>query len=74
MRRPARLIFITPRKTRYIFCDRNEKEYIECTRSEITRRFHAGEAIIIEEEPEVPFFERIMGGVLSKMKGAPASA
>ncbi len=73
-RRPARLIFITPRRTRYIFCDRNEKEYIECSRSEITRRFHAGEAIIIEEEPEVPFFERIMGGVMSKMRGSTAPA
>jgi exonuclease VII small subunit len=68
-RRPARLIFISPRKTRYIFSDRNEKDYIECTRSEIARRLRAGEAVIMEEEPAVPFFERIMGGVLSRMKG-----
>jgi len=73
-RRPARLIFITPRKTRYIFSDRGEKEYIECTRPEITRRFQAGEAVVMEEEPEVPFFERIMGGVMSKMRGTPAHA
>jgi len=72
-RRPVRLIFVTPRKTRYIFCDRAEKEYIECTRSEIARRLRAGEAVVMEEEPEVPFFERIMGGVLSKMR-APAAA
>jgi hypothetical protein len=73
-RRPVRLIFISPRKTRYIFADRGEKEYIECTRSEITRRLRAGEATVMEEEPEVPFFERIMGGVVSKMRGAPAAA
>lgn len=72
-RRPARLIFISPRKTRYIFADRGEKEYIECTRSEITRRFHVGEAIYMEEEPEVPFFERIMGGVVSTMRGGAAA-
>jgi hypothetical protein len=73
-RRPARLIFITPRKTRFIFSDRGEKDYIECTRAEITRRLRTGEAVYMEEEPEVPFFERIMGGVVKKMKGATASA
>lgn len=73
-RRPVRLIFISPRKTRYIFSDRGETDYIECTRSEITRRFRTGEAVYMEEEPEVPFFERIMGGVISKMRGAAAPA
>jgi len=73
-RRPVRLIFISPRKTRYIFCDRGQKDYIECTRSEIARRLRAGEAVVMEEEPEVPFFERIMGGVIGKMRGAPAAA
>ncbi len=71
-RQPVRLIFISPRKTRYIFADRGEKTYIECTRAEITRRFRNGEAVVMEEVPEVPFFERIMGGVISKMKGAAA--
>jgi len=72
--RPVRLIFMTPRKTRYIFCDRSEKDYVECSRAEIVRRLRSGEALLMEEEPEVPFFERIMGGVISKMKaiGAPA--
>jgi hypothetical protein len=69
-RQPARLIFISPRKTRYIFADRGEKDYIECTRAEITRRLRSGEAVLMEDEPEVPFFDRIMGGVLAKMKGA----
>jgi hypothetical protein len=73
-RQPARLIFVTPRKTRFIFADRAEKEYIECTRAEITRRLRTGEAVYMDEEPEVPFFERIMGGVMSKIKGAPAPA
>ncbi|HTP60753.1 MAG TPA: DUF1631 family protein [Burkholderiales bacterium] len=72
--RPVRLIFMTPRKTRYIFRDRSEKDYIECTRNEVVRRLRTGEALLMEEEPEVPFFERIMGGVISKMKGAVAAA
>ncbi|MGQ0510516.1 MAG: DUF1631 family protein [Betaproteobacteria bacterium] len=66
--RPARLIFMTPRRTRYVFCDRGEKDYIECTRAEIGRRLRAGEAELMEEEPEVPFFERIMDGVMGRMK------
>ncbi len=65
---PARLIFMTPRKTRYIFCDRGEKDYIECTRAEIARRLRAGEAELMEEEPEVPFFERILGSVMGNLK------
>jgi len=73
-RRPVRLIFISPRRTRYIFSDRGETNYIECTRSEITRRLRAGEATVMEEVPDVPFFERIMGGVISKMRGAAAPA
>jgi len=73
-RRPARLIFITPRKTRFIFSDRGETEYIECTRAEIARRLRTGEAVYMDEEPEVPFFERIMGGVLGKMKSKAAAA
>ena len=66
--RPARLIFVTPKKTRYVFADRGEKEYIECSRAEISRRLRVGEAVVMEEEPEVGFFDRIMGGVMSRMK------
>ncbi len=72
--RPVRLIFMTPRKTRYIFRDRSEKDYIECTRNEVVRRLRSGEAVLMEEEPEVPFFEHIMGGVISKMRGATTPA
>jgi hypothetical protein len=73
-RRPVSLIFVTPRKTRYIFRDRSEKDYIECTRNEVVRRLRTGEAVLMDEEPEVPFFERIMGGVISKMRGGSARA
>ena len=73
-RRPVRLIFISPKKTRYIFADRGEKEYIECTRSEITRRLRSGEAIVMDEVPKVPFFERIMGDVVGKMRAIAAPA
>lgn len=73
-RRPVRLIFISPKKTRYIFADRGEKEYVECTRSEMAFRMRAGEVVVMEAEPKVPFFERIMGDVVGKMRGIAASA
>jgi len=75
--RPVRLIFITPRKTRFVFADRGEKEYIERTRAGMFNSLLNEEAVLMEEEPEVPFFERIMGGVMGKMKSkaaAPAPA
>ena len=33
-----------------------------------------GEAVLMDEEPEVPFFERIMSGVIGKMKTKAAPA
>jgi len=73
-RRPARLIFVSPRKTRYLFAvDRAGKEIIEFTRAGISRRFRLGEAIIMDEPPEESLFDRIMNGVVGKLRapGAP---
>ena len=72
--RPVRLIFITPRRSRFVFADRGEKEYIERTRAGMFNSLMNGEAVLMEEEPEVPFFERIMGGVMGKMKNKAAPA
>jgi hypothetical protein len=72
--RPVRLIFVTPRRSRFVFADRGEKEYIERTRAGMFNSLLNGEAVLMEEEPEVPFFERIMGGVIGKMKSKAAPA
>ncbi len=70
-RRPARLIFVSPRKTRYLFAvDRAGKEVIQCTRAEIGRRLRIGEAVKLDDPPEESLFERIMGGVLGKLRTA----
>jgi hypothetical protein len=68
-RQPARLIFISPRKTRCFFVDRTGKNYIEFTREEIVRRLRSGEVTLMDEVPETPLFERIMGSVIGKMRG-----
>jgi hypothetical protein len=71
----GRLIFISPQKTRYLFAtDRAGREIIQCSRGEIVRRFMAGQAVKLEEPPEEPLFDRIMNGLLSKLRlsGRPA--
>jgi hypothetical protein len=69
VRKTGRLIFVSPRKTRYLFAvDRAGKEIIECSRAEITRRLRVGEAVKLDEAPEESLFDRIMHGVMSKLK------
>lgn len=73
--KPGRLIFVSPKKTRYLFAtDRAGKEIIQCSRAEIGRRFLAGQAVKLDEPPEESLFDRIMNGLLGKlrMSGRPA--
>ena len=73
VRRPVRLIFISPRKTRYLFAvDRAGKEIIECSRAEANRRFRVGEAVMMDGPPEESLFDRIMSGLVGKLR-APAA-
>lgn len=71
--RPVRLIFVSPRKTRFLFAvDRAGKEIIQCTRAEISRRFRIGEAVIMDEPPEESLFDRIMSRVVGKLSAPSA--
>ncbi|MPZ46737.1 MAG: DUF1631 family protein [Betaproteobacteria bacterium] len=73
--KPGRLIFVSPKKTRYLFAtDRAGKEIIQCSRAEIGRRFLAGQAVKMDEPPEDSLFDRIMNGLLGKLRlsGRPA--
>jgi hypothetical protein len=67
--RPARLIFVSPRKTRYLFAvDRAGKEIIQISRAEIGRRLRLGEAVKLDGPPEESLFDRIMNGLLGKLR------
>src|SRR5262249_41242175 len=67
-RRPGRLIFVTPRKTRYLFAfDRAGKDIIPCTPAELARRFRLGNAIIVEEPHDESLFDRIMRALVGKL-------
>ncbi|HEY5896592.1 MAG TPA: DUF1631 family protein [Burkholderiales bacterium] len=71
--RAAKLLFVSPKKTRYLFSDRRGKNILELTRAEIVRRLRTGEAVRLEEEPVEPLFDRIMGGLMQKVR-TPAAA
>jgi len=73
VKRNAKLIFVTPKKTRYVFSDRRGKDMLELSRVEVVRRLRTGEAKRLEGEPDEPLFDRIMGGLVNKLKSAPAA-
>jgi len=67
-RRPGKLIFVTPRKSRYLFAfDRAGKDITPCTPAELTRRFRLGEAIVIDEPLDESLFDRIMKSLVGKL-------
>jgi hypothetical protein len=68
--RAARLIFVSPKKTRYLFADRRGRNILELTRAEVVRRLRTGEAVRLDEEPKEPLFDRIMTGLIGRLKTA----
>jgi len=73
-RRATKVLFITPKKTKYLFSDRQGKDVIELTRPEIVRRLRTGEVVRLDGAPEEALFDRIMNGMLGKLKSpAPAA-
>ncbi|HXR57723.1 MAG TPA: DUF1631 family protein, partial [Burkholderiales bacterium] len=71
--RTCKVLFISPKKTRYLFSDRRGKDVLELSRAEIVRRLRTGEAVRLDEEPPEPLFDRFMNGVMGKLK-SPAKA
>ena len=72
----ARLSYISPLKTRYLFVDRQGKTILECAAAILAKRFRDGEIVIEAPAAETPLFDRIMGGVVGKLRApaAPSSA
>ena len=74
--RSARLSYISPLKTRYLFVDRQGKTVLECSASQLAIHYRNAEIVVEDAKPETPLFDRIMGGVVDKLSGsaAPSSA
>ncbi|MCC7485531.1 MAG: DUF1631 domain-containing protein [Burkholderiales bacterium] len=70
-RRTGRLIFVTPRRTRYLFAfDRAGKDIDPYTPGELDRHFRLGEAAVVEEPAEDSLFDRIMQGLVGRLRAA----
>jgi hypothetical protein len=69
-RETAKLEYVSPLKTRYLFVDRQGKTVLECTRTDLSRRFRLRDLVILNEVPETSLFDRIMQGVVGKLGNA----
>jgi hypothetical protein len=72
-RQAARLHYISPMKSHFLFVDRKGKKVYECSRSMLSRRLKLGEVAILEHEPDESLFDRIMDGIFGKL-GKPQPA
>jgi hypothetical protein len=71
-RRPAKLLYMSPLKSRFLFCDRGGQKVLECNRADLVKRFKSREIVIIKGDPDASLFERILRGVMSSLGAQPA--
>lgn len=72
-RTPAKLHYVSPMKSHFLFVDRQGKKVFECSRSMLSRRLKLGEVTLLDGEPDASLFDRIMDGIFGKLKAtAPA--
>jgi hypothetical protein len=69
-RKSAKLSFISPLKTRFLFVDKQGKTTLDCSRADLARRFHGGEVVFMDKVPEVPLFDRLTEGLVGKLGGS----
>jgi len=70
-RQPAKLLYVSPLKSRFLFADKRGRTVLECTRVDLARRFRTRQLVILAENPDASLFERIINGVLGKLGHAP---
>jgi hypothetical protein len=72
-RQVAKLHYISPMKSHFLFVDRKGKKVYECSRSMLSRRLKMGEVALLDGEPDASLFDRIMDGIFGKL-GKPQPA
>jgi hypothetical protein len=58
--RHARLHYVSPLKTRFLFVDRRGDKVFEGSRSMLARAFQSGEAALLGTEPDPSLFDRAL--------------
>ena len=67
--RPAKLSFISPLRSSFLFIDQQGKTVKECTRTELGRLVRLGMVVIVDVVvEEAPLFDRMMAGVIDKLR------
>ena len=69
-RTPARLHYVSPMKSHFLFVDRKGRKVFECSRSMLARRLKLGEVGLLDGEPDESLFDRIMDGIFGKLRTA----
>jgi len=63
--RPAKLSYISPLKSSFLFVDRLGKTVKECSRAELARLVRLGAVVVMDEGP---LFDRVMNGLIGKLR------
>ncbi|MGQ0579179.1 MAG: DUF1631 family protein [Betaproteobacteria bacterium] len=63
-RRPAKLSYISPLRSSFLFVDQSGKTVKECSRTDLGRLVRLGMVVVMEE---APLFDRMMAGVIGKL-------
>jgi len=69
-RHAARLHYVSPMKSHFLFVDRKGRKVFECSRSMLARRLKLGEVGLLDGEPDASLFDRVMGGLFGKLRTA----
>ena len=72
-RQPAKLHYVSPMKSHFLFLDRKGRKVYECSRSMLARRLKLGEVGLLDGEPDASLFDRIVHGLFGKLNAAPAA-
>jgi hypothetical protein len=68
--RPAKLSYISPLRSSFLFVDQQGKTVKECTRTELARLVRLRMIVVMDEAvvtDEAPLFDRMMAGVIGKL-------
>lgn len=66
--RPAKLSYISPLRSRFLFIDQMGKTVKECSRTDLGRLVRLGVVVVVDVvADETPLFDRMMAGVIGKL-------
>ncbi len=66
--KPAKLSYISPLRSSFLFVDKQGKTVKECSRTELGRLVRLGMVVVVDAvAEEAPLFDRMMAGIIGKL-------